>query len=102
MLMSLKQRKIKFEPRIKLNHNIYIVVKKIACDPIRTGHALGLKQRAIDFCFYKFEAHISRVYRHLFFPKKMIRKCIPQIFMTEIACVSSTVPGWSSQLDFKL
>ena len=24
MLMSLKQRKIKFEPRIKLNHNIYI------------------------------------------------------------------------------
>ena len=68
--MSLKQRKIKFEPRIKLNHNIYIVVKKIACDPIRTGHALRLKQSAIDFCFYKFEAHISRVYRHLFFPKK--------------------------------
>ena len=24
MIMSLKQRKIKFEPRIKLNHNIYI------------------------------------------------------------------------------
>jgi len=23
MIMSLKQRKIKFEPRIKLNHNIY-------------------------------------------------------------------------------
>ena len=24
MTMSLKQKKIKFEPRIKLNHNIYI------------------------------------------------------------------------------
>ena len=24
MIMSLKQRKIKFEPRIKLNHNIYM------------------------------------------------------------------------------
>ena len=24
--MSLKQRKIKFEPRIKLNHNIYIII----------------------------------------------------------------------------
>ena len=23
MMMSLKQRKVKFEPRIKLNHNIY-------------------------------------------------------------------------------
>ena len=23
MIMSLKQRKIKFEPRVKLNHNIY-------------------------------------------------------------------------------
>ena len=23
MIMSLKQREIKFEPRIKLNHNIY-------------------------------------------------------------------------------
>ena len=23
MIMSLKQRKMKFEPRIKLNHNIY-------------------------------------------------------------------------------
>ena len=23
MIMSLKQKKIKFEPRIKLNHNIY-------------------------------------------------------------------------------
>ena len=26
MIMSLKQRKIKYEPRIKLNHNIYINV----------------------------------------------------------------------------
>ena len=25
MIMSLKQRKIKFEPRIKLNHNMYII-----------------------------------------------------------------------------
>ena len=25
MIMSLKQKKIKFKPRIKLNHNIYIV-----------------------------------------------------------------------------
>ena len=24
MIMSLKQKKIKFEPKIKLNHNIYI------------------------------------------------------------------------------
>ena len=24
MIMSLKQKKIKFKPRIKLNHNIYI------------------------------------------------------------------------------
>ena len=26
MIMSLKQRKMKFVPRIKLNHNIYISV----------------------------------------------------------------------------
>ena len=26
MIMSLKQRKIKYEPRIKLNHNIYIYI----------------------------------------------------------------------------
>ena len=26
MIMSLKQKEIKFEPRIKLNHNIYVVV----------------------------------------------------------------------------
>ena len=25
MIISLKQRKIKFKPRIKLNHNIYII-----------------------------------------------------------------------------
>ena len=30
MIMSLKHRKIKFEPRIKLNHNIY--APKIACN----------------------------------------------------------------------
>ena len=30
MIMSLKQRKINFEPRIKLNHNIYIV-QEINC-----------------------------------------------------------------------
>ena len=28
MIMSLKQREIKFKPRIKLNHNIYIYLKK--------------------------------------------------------------------------
>ena len=27
MTMSLKQRKIKFEPRIELNHNIYLELK---------------------------------------------------------------------------
>ena len=26
-IMSLKQKKRKFEPRIKLNHNIYVVVQ---------------------------------------------------------------------------
>ena len=26
MIMTLKQRKIKFKPRIKLNHNIYTAV----------------------------------------------------------------------------
>ena len=26
MIMSLKQRKIKFKPRIKLNHNIYFIL----------------------------------------------------------------------------
>ena len=29
MIMSLKQKKRKFESRIKLNHNIYIQIKKV-------------------------------------------------------------------------
>ena len=29
MIMSLKQKKRKFEPRIKLNHNIYISIQSI-------------------------------------------------------------------------
>ena len=27
MMMTLKQRKIKFKPRIKINHNIYLLGK---------------------------------------------------------------------------
>ena len=29
MIMSLKQKKRKFEPRIKLNHNIYVTGQKL-------------------------------------------------------------------------
>ena len=40
MIMSLKQRKMKFEPRIKLNHNIYIYLyfknKEYQVDIIKT------------------------------------------------------------------
>ena len=32
MIMSLEQRKIKFEPRIKLNHNTDIILSLRLCD----------------------------------------------------------------------
>ena len=42
MIMSLKQRKIKFEPRIKLSYNIYIVSKhhKLFSCCIKRFHSL--------------------------------------------------------------
>ena len=39
MIMSLKQRKIKFEPRIKLNHNIYIIIFNRSHDSVNDNRA---------------------------------------------------------------
>ena len=44
MIMSLKQRKTKFEPRIKLNHNIYTVLKFSDCMLVLTSLWKGLKK----------------------------------------------------------
>ena len=45
MIMSLKQRKIKYEPRIKLNHNIYInVLHKVNLTPAILLEFLGGKR----------------------------------------------------------
>ena len=49
--MSLKQRKIKFEPRIKLNHNIYIWIRM---DGEKIGY--GVSARLLD----EFGAKIGR------------------------------------------
>ena len=52
MIMSLKQRKIKFEPRIKLNHNIYvhIICSLLNIDQLGSNHhwSLGSKKSLID------------------------------------------------------
>ena len=45
MIMSLQQRKIKFEPRIKLNHNIYT---------LRNGIKLQNDKKKIRFFALKF------------------------------------------------
>ena len=40
MIMSLKQRKIKFEPRIKLNHDMYII-QQTGNKNTHTNHGLS-------------------------------------------------------------
>ena len=45
MIMSLKQKKRKFEPRIKLSHNIYTEKKKVSCfsdAPFQTALSKGM------------------------------------------------------------
>ena len=37
MIMSLKQRKIKFKPRIKLNYNIYIIRMELSIGLLQMG-----------------------------------------------------------------
>ena len=48
MIMSLKQRKIKFEPRIKLNHNIYTSSKEI-----ELLHNYSYESTLLEFMVYK-------------------------------------------------
>ena len=43
MIMSFKQRKIKFEPRIKLNHNIFKMKKSHVQQHIQSLDNEGLK-----------------------------------------------------------
>ena len=57
------------------------------------GRALGLNQRALDFCFDACEAHLSRltviVYSFPIKNKEIEKKShTPQIYITLIACVS--------------
>ena len=48
MIMSLKQRKKKFEPRIKLNHNIYTKLYKLKqCDQNIFPGKLAIKGKKI-------------------------------------------------------
>ena len=48
MIMSLKQRKIKFELRIKLNHNIYTSSKEI-----ELFHNYSYESTLLEFMVYK-------------------------------------------------
>ena len=64
MIMSLKQRKIKFEPRKKLSHNTYIVhysagFKTLHIEKIILYHDKGLGARAkiINVTFYGKKVH---------------------------------------------
>ena len=64
MIMSLKQRKIKFEPRKKLHHNTYIVhysagsktsqIKKII---LYHDKGLGARAKNINVTFYGKKVH---------------------------------------------
>ena len=54
--MSLKQRKIKFEPRIKLNHNIYISKVKTPEPflPVKSTDLINISS-VIFHVFFNFE-----------------------------------------------
>ena len=47
MIMILKQRKIKFKPRIKLNHNIYVYICIYIFFFIK-GNALGYDRQKVQ------------------------------------------------------
>ena len=52
MIMSFKKRKIKFEPKIKLNHNIYIQTTDTAMKRKFYKH-FGLNERTSRICQQK-------------------------------------------------
>ena len=63
MIMSLKQKKKKFEPRIKLNHNIYIAIMFIDQITTKSGKAARIESRLITFRLFIYKQN-SRLFKY--------------------------------------
>ena len=78
MIMSLKQKKRNFEPRIKLNHNINMVVTSFSFPcPLKFGKSLQTSYRYVNFFFFRhlhFKRQKSVFWKATFAKQELIKR----------------------------
>ena len=81
MIMTFKQRKIKFKPRIKLNHNIYTI---LCTAPSRILLKTGRTEIGLQFAGFVLESDLCTCVTVACFHSCGIRLSARDLFMSEI------------------